>query len=130
MYYSNSLVMQQHNYDAKAHKYESTNKPSMTVPDQTLTVRQILDRYARGLSADVATYDDYDVDDESYVPDPRTLDLVDRQRMKELYEAELADLREKQASARSKAKRSVAEHHAPSPAPKDGLPNEAADDLK
>lgn len=32
--------------------------PSMTIPDQTLTIRQIMDRYTRGLPLDVHTYED------------------------------------------------------------------------
>ena len=48
--------------------------PSMTIPDQTMSLRQILDRYARGLpiaGVKVPQFDDGEIE----MPDPRTLDL-------------------------------------------------------
>lgn len=69
--------------------------PSETVPDQTLSIRQILDRYARGLPLDVktGTYDDnYDIDD--ILPDPRLLDLSERQEMAENAKSEIQQIQE------------------------------------
>lgn len=57
-------------------------QPSLTVPDQTLSIREILDRYARGLPLEVRTpiWDD-NADENDVMPDPRTLDLAERQQM-------------------------------------------------
>ena len=43
------------NRDSFPKKYKEFTMPSETVPDQSLTMRQILDRYARGLPLDVKT---------------------------------------------------------------------------
>lgn len=55
--------------------------PSMTVPNQTLSIQEILIRHTRGLPLDVPVkkpqYSNV------YTPDFRELDLVDRQEMSE-----------------------------------------------
>lgn len=59
-----------------------TEKPkgkSMTVPDQSMSIATILKRYASGLGYDgvkMALYDEEDT-----MPDPRTLDLAEREQM-------------------------------------------------
>jgi hypothetical protein len=49
--------------------------PSMTVPDQTMSIRTILDRYSRGLPVG-GRVDEY-YDEEDTMPDYRTLDLTE-----------------------------------------------------
>lgn len=56
--------------------------PSMTVPDMTMSMRTILDRYAKGLpvaDAKEAIWDDEA--EESMGINPRTLDLVELQEL-------------------------------------------------
>jgi len=64
--------------------------PSQTVPDQTMSIKEILDRYARGLPMDgkVPIYEGEDGDG----IDPRRLDLSERAELKAQYTQELAEL--------------------------------------
>lgn len=55
--------------------------PSMTVPDQTMSIRTILERYSRGLPIGGRTDDYYD--EEDTMPDYRTLDLSEIQELRE-----------------------------------------------
>jgi hypothetical protein len=48
-------------------------QPSLTVPDQTMSIKTILERYSRGLPVG-GRLDDY-YDEEDTMPDYRTLDL-------------------------------------------------------
>lgn len=70
--------------------------PSLTVPDMTMSIREILERHSRGLPLDGVRIPVYQ-DDEDYsdMPDPRYLDLAERQELKEDYEAELRRLSRK-----------------------------------
>lgn len=72
---------------------EMNTKPSRTVPDQTMGIREILSRYAQGLPVGVKTpiYDG----EENDLPDPRTLDLVDRAELAEAIRGEISVLNEK-----------------------------------
>lgn len=56
---------------------EVNNEPSMTIPDQTMSMREILQRFARGLPVDVKV-PIYDGEDD-YFPDLSKMDLVDRE---------------------------------------------------
>lgn len=49
------------------------NLPSETEPDQAMSVREIISRYARGVSLDVKTYEPFYSDDE--IPDIQSMDL-------------------------------------------------------
>lgn len=71
--------------------YEANTQPSLTVPDQTMTIREILVRYARGLpiSGNVPIYEGEDND----LPDPRTMDLAERADFAEQVQEEIIRLR-------------------------------------
>lgn len=60
---------------------ESNNEPSMTIPDQSLTIPQILERYVSGIELPYGPEDIYDDDDpDSFETDPLldpAFDLVD-----------------------------------------------------
>lgn len=71
--------------------YEVNTMPSETVPDQTLSIREILERYARGLPLDGQRVPIYDEDDE--MPDPKHLDLAERQELKEQYAEEIQEIK-------------------------------------
>jgi len=75
-------------------KYEKNQKPSMTVPDQALSVREILSRFARGIPVDQHTtiYEDVESPDD-FLPDPRTMDLAERQQYAEMVQEELNHIR-------------------------------------
>jgi len=61
--------------------YRKILTPSLTVPDQTMPLKTILERYARGLPVGGRTDVYYDEDDD--MPDYRTLDLAEIQELKE-----------------------------------------------
>ena len=69
------------NYQFTHQTGETITKPSMTIPDQTMSIREILDRYARGLPIEAGKVPIYD--GEEYTPDPRYMDLADRQEYME-----------------------------------------------
>lgn len=71
----------QFSYDHKKMRREVNNKPSLTVPDQSLSVKQILDRYARGLPLGGMKVPVYDGEED--VPDFNKLDLAERQELLE-----------------------------------------------
>jgi len=82
------------NYDYTEQHGEVNNLPSMTIPDQTMSVRTIVDRYTRGLPVTGFTpiYDGEDF----YMPDPRTLDLVDRAELAEKTKQEVESIKSRQ----------------------------------
>ena len=55
--------------------YKTFTQPSMTVPDQTMSIRTILERYSRGLPIGGRLDEYYDEDDT--MPDYKTLDLTE-----------------------------------------------------
>ena len=82
------------NYDYTEQKGEVNYLPSMTIPDQTMSIRTIVDRYTRGLPVTGFTpiYDG----EEFYMPDPKTLDLVERQELVEQIKQEVEGLKSQQ----------------------------------
>ncbi len=72
-------------------KYKVFSQPSCTVPDQTMSIRTILERYARGLPVG-GRLDEY-YDEEDTLPDPRTLDLAERQELAEQYKQEINEIK-------------------------------------
>lgn len=81
------------NYDYTKEQYEVNTLPSMTIPDQTMSIRTIVDRYTRGLPVTGFTpvYEG-----EEYFPDPKTLDLTERHELAEQYKAEVASIKSRQ----------------------------------
>lgn len=72
----------QTHYSGHQVKGEVFRRPSKTIPDQTMTVREIMERYAKGLPIDgakVPVYDGEDVD----MPDLRTLDISEREELRQ-----------------------------------------------
>ena len=82
------------NYDYTEEKGEINTLSSMTIPDQTMSIRNIVDRYTRGLPVTGFTpvYDGEDF----YMPDPKTLDLVERAEMLENIKQEVESLKSRQ----------------------------------
>jgi len=66
-------------------------QPSQTVPDQSMSIKTILERYARGLPVG-GRLDEY-YDEEDTLPNPLTLDLAERQELAELYTNEINEIK-------------------------------------
>jgi len=73
--------------------YKIFTQPSQTVPDQSMSIKTILERYARGLPVG-GRLDEY-YDEEDTLPNPQTLDLAERQELEELYKFELNEIKNK-----------------------------------
>jgi len=76
--------------------YEENDEPSLTVPDQTMSIKEILNRFASGLPVGghkEALYDESE--SEEYFPDPRYMDLADRQELAEKYNQEFQEIKER-----------------------------------
>ncbi|QCS36951.1 hypothetical protein [Tortoise microvirus 32] len=59
--------------------YEVNTQPSQTIPDQTMSVREIMDRYARGLPISAGKVPIYDGDED--LPDFKKMDLSEQQEL-------------------------------------------------
>ena len=73
--------------------------PSCTVPDQTVSIKEIVDRSRKGQIVSGALKAVYDPNDQ--MPDPRSLDYVERQEMLEFAEQQLSDLKARQEQRKS-----------------------------
>lgn len=83
--------------------YEQNNKPSMTIPNQSMGVDEILRRYASGLSMGAMKVPVYHGDDDLWHGiDPKSLDLVEVQQI-------IHERREQMQSLKDKAANDVAE---------------------
>lgn len=88
-------------------KYKAFTMPSETIPDQTMSMREILDRHARGLEVptNIPIFEkEADIDD--IMPDPRTMDISERQEYVRQAKEELNQIKEK---LNKKTKKPVAE---------------------
>jgi hypothetical protein len=95
------------NRDTFEKKYRTFTMPSETIPDQTMNMREILDRHARGLpvQTNIPVFEsEPDIDD--VMPDVRTLDISERQAFAEQAKQELIQIKEK---LNKKAKKPVTE---------------------
>jgi len=96
-----------HSLNASQFVYEGevNNEPSMTVPDQTMSIRTILERYSRGLPIG-GRVDDY-YDEEDTLPNPLTLDLAERQELAELYSNEINEIKSRKKNVSTNVDNSV-----------------------
>lgn len=62
---------------------EINNLPSLTVPDQSLTLRQLLTNYTRGQELPQTNKTPAFFDEKQFIPDIKKMDLVDIQQMME-----------------------------------------------
>lgn len=72
---------------------EWNNEPSCTVPDQAMSMREILARFAKGLPLGGSRESEAYYDEENDLPDLRTLDLSERVELLEHYRAEVKRLK-------------------------------------
>ncbi len=68
--------------------------PSLTVPDQAMSVREILQRFANGLPLGGSNEPIWEGEDGDGI-DPRRLDLADRQELEIAARQELAEIEER-----------------------------------
>ena len=73
---------------------EKNTEPSMTIPDQSMSVRELLQRYAHGLPLAGGKEPIYEGEDGDGI-DPRRLDLAERQELEILARQELAEIEER-----------------------------------
>lgn len=86
--------------------YEVSDHPSKTVPDQTMPLKTLLERYARGLPIEGVSSTPIYEGEEGLGFDIRTLDISEREDMAERVRNELAEIAEritttKQTTARN-----------------------------
>jgi hypothetical protein len=88
--------------DSFEKQYEKNNEPSLTIPDQTLSIKQILERYASGQSLEgkIPYYDESE--SEEYYPDPRYMDLAEREELAENYREEIQSIKTKAEKRKEK----------------------------
>jgi len=86
--------------DYKEYKGQVNKQKSLTVPDQAMSIKQIMERFARGLPVEQfkPIYDENIDEDSEFIPDPRTMDLADRQAYAEAYREEIDNLRYQQTA--------------------------------
>jgi len=83
-------------------QYEQNDEPSLTIPDQTLSIKQILERYASGQSLEGKTpyYDESE--SEEYYPDPRYMDLAEREELSQDFREEIQHIKTKSKKQQEK----------------------------
>ncbi|RLD25917.1 MAG: hypothetical protein DRI75_12625 [Bacteroidetes bacterium] len=79
---------------------EINNLPSQTIPDQTLSIRELIKRYATGLPLDGLKNPIYEGEDGDGI-DPRRLDLAERQELEISARQELAEIEERLKSKKA-----------------------------
>ena len=79
-------------FNYEQYQGEVNNEPSQTIPDETYSIREILQRFSRGLTttSKMGFYDE-----EDYHPDLSKMDLVDREEYIENVRLQLTDLQDK-----------------------------------
>lgn len=85
---------------------ETNNEPSQTIPDQSMSVRELLERYANGLPLAGSKEPIWEGEDGDGI-DPRRLDLAERQELEIAARQELAEIEDRLKSKKvekSKAK--------------------------
>jgi hypothetical protein len=86
-------VTNQRNYVVPRGK--TFTQPSMTVPDQTMSLRTIMERYATGMPIGGIKEAIWDEDPENTMGiNPKTLDLVDIQELKLINQQDIDDAKQ------------------------------------
>lgn len=89
-------------YNVSLDKGEVNNKPSMTVPDQSMSLRELLDRFARGLPTGGQKTEIWHGEDED-MPDTSKMDLIDRMDLIEANKDFIQETKQKLQSKPPKA---------------------------
>lgn len=93
-------------FNANPDEGQINNEPSQTVPDQSMSLRELLVRYAKGLPLEGARTPIWE-GEEGFDRDPETLDLAEREELAEKARQELKEINEriKNKVAEKKAKK-------------------------
>ncbi len=90
-------------FNREEHKcnYEINNEPSETVPDQTMSIRTLLDRFAKGLPISGMLEEQWQEGEEfDDMPDINRLDLSERQELAQEFRNELDNIKKTRAKAK------------------------------
>lgn len=90
------VLHNQLDYKWEEQTYETNAQPSQTIPDQTMSIREIIERFANG--GVIETFTPYYGEEEDFnemLPDPTKIDLADRQRFLEEISQEFKEWQEK-----------------------------------
>lgn len=86
------------NYHTFPHVHELNTYPSLTVPDMSLSVTEILDRHSRGLGIEGMRVDIYEYDEEGneimQLPDLNQLDFAERVELLDEVRKQVSQLRD------------------------------------
>ena len=80
------------NYNHENHIGEVNDMPSLTIPDHTMSIREIVKRYAQGIPM---TGKEPIYEGEELLPDIKYMDLADRQSYAKAFQYELDELKQK-----------------------------------
>lgn len=86
---------------------EKNTEPSLTVPDQTLSMRQILERYYRGEA--VSIYEPVYSDDED-VPDVEKMDKLEKLDLLRDVKEGISEIQDRMAAKKAKEARDEVKH--------------------
>lgn len=79
-------------YNYKGGKKEEFTLPSMTIPDQTMSIPEIMERYVKGLPLSAGRVPVYEGEDDD-LPDMSRMNKIDRIETVRQLEDELSDLK-------------------------------------
>lgn len=98
------VIRTQYNAPILPHHYEHNDQPSNTVPNQSMPLKTILDRFTRGLPLDIPLKNDYyEGENEEYI-DMRHLDLAEQQELLEMSRQQTKDLEQRLKDQATKRK--------------------------
>lgn len=90
--------------NSKPCKGDVNTKPSKTIPNEALTIPEIMNRYARGLPLEGQRVPVYDEDPENPMPDLSKMDLIDQHNTVEEAKKELLDIAAKYRNEQDRKK--------------------------
>lgn len=82
------------NADEFVYEGQINNEVSMTIPDQSMTLRELMIRYAKGLPLEGIRTPIWE-GEEGYEVDPKTLDLAELEQLANKAREELKDIEER-----------------------------------
>ena len=97
-----------HQYDYKNHIGEVNEEPSETIPDQSMSISELIHRFASGLPMDGERVPFYENEDDEYfgmAPNIERMDRVDILMMQKDNEMEVAELRRRAADEKRSKKK-------------------------
>lgn len=84
-----------YNYDYTQSIRELNTAPSLTIPNQAMSMKEIMSRFVSGQPINASQRPEV-WDGEEYYPDPSTMDLAELEQLKEQYREEIKLMEERQ----------------------------------